>query len=396
MTVLDTLLSKESESFSSEPADWWYQNFATGLVSPALLLPDPNQPRRKVGGGGDWEEFTLAIETSGVREPIRVTPRESAPWVQLQEENSCPFIIVSGHRRHKAALEKGLEFVPIIVRIYQNKEEYDDDADELNTNRKNYTALEEAFQIKRRRERGEKWAHIAAARGMSLGSVQQRVKLLDLADDIKELIDPVATRGKRSDFPTNVAQALGGYSNLTADDAKAIANEKSLEIHILESEGEQAPSFALQRAMLKKIQKESMGSVLALQFLASGKRVHAERSGHHQSAKEERSVDARFRSLDSVCKSIINAQTMVWGRGDVRRACEGKEVHEVDKLIANTTSSITELKRLLELLQSVKEGKEMASKASPAKFTTDEGRSLLETDPKKAAEIAAKYGAEIK
>lgn len=112
---LVTLPEGEIVTVSNTPEEWWTEHGASGYLDPRLLFPDPQQPR-KIIGGGDWKEFAAAIAAAGVREVIHITPLSHAPWVT--EQTDCPFLIVSGHRRHLAALEAGLGAVLVIVKIY--------------------------------------------------------------------------------------------------------------------------------------------------------------------------------------------------------------------------------------------------------------------------------------
>jgi hypothetical protein len=376
--------------------DWWHQDGATGYVHPSLLLPDPDQPR-KIIAGGDWVEFIASLETSGVREYIRVTPRTLAPWVEVPKDCTCPFIIVSGHRRHKGAIEVDLEASPIVIKIYPNEESYRADADELNVGRKDLSPLEEAIEIGRRRNLGHTWEKISQSRVMTTQTCLGRYRLLNLAPDIQALVDPVARQGRRSEFPINVAQALGSLSELTASSFIQMVEKYDLgtKLVVLEEEGDEKLDFALQRSVLAQIQTREMSSVQAIEYITNGRR---HKSGNTQTpGQNERSHAKRLRALDTTIKGPTKAVTVNLNRPDLRSACSELSVADVNLRIEWTTKSIAELTRLNEMLQSIRDAKIASAKqlTSPPLFT-DKGTSILKVNPEGAAAIAARYGATIK
>lgn len=383
-----TLPNGERVTISSEKENWWLTHKAIGYLPPDFLAPDPKQPRKAIGGG-DWEDFCANIKSNGVREPIRVTPREKAPWVEVDPNNKSPFIIVSGHRRHKSACQTGLPAVPVIVMIYKDKASYEDDADILNTGRRDLTALEEAYQIQRRRNRGDNWEQIAQARGMNKLTCQLRLKLLNLAPDIKDKIDPVTRQGRRSDFPINVAQALGAIEQIQEADFPELCAQYGVSAVVEESEEENRFSFALQRAVLEYITTCEMKSTLAIEYIKNGRRKKVNTG----SAAEDRSARRRKRAVLAVINTPLKSATSVWTRADFRAAFAGESASQMQEHIDKMRSAISELERLYELTEDIQRAKKESESAQPAqRFQPTPDMSLRDTDPERAKQIAANLG----
>ncbi len=73
------------------------------------VAPDPHQPRSSMG---KLDDLVSSIRSKGILEPILVRPAESAP--SLFPEDAKKFLIISGERRYRAALEAGLFEIPAI------------------------------------------------------------------------------------------------------------------------------------------------------------------------------------------------------------------------------------------------------------------------------------------
>lgn len=382
---------------STEPEAWWTQHGATGYVSPALLYPDPNQQRKAIGEGSDWDDFKTGIRTSGVREYIRVTPFSAAPWIRKLAGSTCQFVIISGHRRHKAATEEELVGVPIVIHIYGSEEEYRNDSDLLNIGRKDITPLEEAFEINRRRELNHPWETIAAARGMSIATCRARVRLLNLAPDIQVLIDPVARSGKRSDFPINVAQALGTIIDVVPGNFLEMLGRFGFtkeDVTLVQTENEYMLSFALQRALLARINTLAMNSLEALEFIAHGKvRTNAsDGTGTHSYHNSGRKPAQLRKVLEAGIRVIQGSKTLT--KDLIRTACSDQEIPYLEGLIKECDVSLAEANRVKAVLQAMLDGRRQALEVRPREaFTVTPVRGMNEIDPAALADIAARYGA---
>jgi ParB family chromosome partitioning protein len=147
------------------------------------IHPNPRQPRRRFeaeAGAGLAE----SVRAQGVVQPLLVRPRPAGGWE-----------LIAGERRWRAAREAGVKTVPAVVRAA-------DDRDTLllalveNVAREQLNAVEEA----------RAYAALLDEFGLSLGEVAERVgkakptisnrlRLLDLPDDVLGLVE----RGKLSE-----------------------------------------------------------------------------------------------------------------------------------------------------------------------------------------------------
>ena len=167
------------------------------MLSPEKMQPFPNHPF-KVVDDEKMMDMVESIKEYGVLVPIIVRPVESGNYE-----------IVSGHRRHHAAVLAGQEKIPAIVR------EMDEDAAVLvmvdsNLQRENILPSEKAFAykmkleaMKRQGERtdltcaqfghklnGQKSRDILAEQtGESRNQIQRYIRLTDLIPDILEMVD---------------------------------------------------------------------------------------------------------------------------------------------------------------------------------------------------------------
>lgn len=167
------------------------------MLSPEKMQPFPNHPF-KVVDDEKMADMVESIKEYGVLVPIIVRPVESGNYE-----------IVSGHRRHHAAVLAGQEKIPAIVR------EMDEDAAVLvmvdsNLQRENILPSEKAFAyrmkleaMKRQGERtdltcaqfghklnGQKSRDILAEQtGESRNQIQRYIRLTDLIPDILEMVD---------------------------------------------------------------------------------------------------------------------------------------------------------------------------------------------------------------
>lgn len=142
------------------------------------LYPSPSNPRKHFEGLG---ELALSLARKGVEIPLIVRTRETAQG-RLE--------IVDGERRYKAALQAGLQFVPVIQRDTMT------DADVLELQlenamqRSDLTPLEEARGIKALLKSSTATpAEIARRMSRSERFIADRLRLLDLIPALQQLLD---------------------------------------------------------------------------------------------------------------------------------------------------------------------------------------------------------------
>ena len=139
--------------------------------------PNPRQPRRRLDGAS-VSGLAESIRQQGVVQPVLVRPRAAGGWE-----------LIAGERRWRAAREAGLKTVPAVVR-------HADDRDSLllalveNVAREQLSPVEEARAYAVLLDEfvlslGE----VADRVGRSKPAVANRLRLLDLPDDVLGLVE---------------------------------------------------------------------------------------------------------------------------------------------------------------------------------------------------------------
>lgn len=151
-------------------------------VALAQLVPSALNPRRTFTPAAD-AELLKSIQANGILTPLLVRHRPG-----YDPEAPGTYEIVAGHRRYAAALELGLDAVPVTVR-----ELNDDQAREMalieNLQRENLTPLDEAESYQALLAiPGATPASVAATVGKSPAYIGRRLKLLGLIGDAKDAL----------------------------------------------------------------------------------------------------------------------------------------------------------------------------------------------------------------
>jgi len=142
------------------------------LVSPALLVPSPYQPRREIAEP-ELRELSDSIRQNGILQPILVR--------RVGER----YEIVAGERRWRAAQLLELAQVPVLVRTIS-----DDDSAIFglveNIQREDLNAIEKAkgFQLLQQKLNATQEA-VAQKVGMDRSSVTNFLRLLDLPEEVQ-------------------------------------------------------------------------------------------------------------------------------------------------------------------------------------------------------------------
>ncbi|MEK6720854.1 MAG: ParB/RepB/Spo0J family partition protein [Chloroflexota bacterium] len=151
---------------------------ATGvrIIPVDRIEPNPEQPRLAIEEGA-LQELAASIREHGVLQPILVRPL-----------GNNEFQLVAGERRWKASKVAGLATIPALV------EELDDDtALEIsiieNLQREDLSPLDEAAMYDRMvTEHGYSVRKLAQKLGKDKGYLENRLRLADAPDDIRELV----------------------------------------------------------------------------------------------------------------------------------------------------------------------------------------------------------------
>src|SRR5437763_8900991 len=134
--------------------------------------PNPNQPRQVMG---DLSELMASIAEKGILEPLVVRQRGER------------FQIVAGERRYQAAVQVGLQELPVVVREVDDTEIVELALIE-NLQRKDLTPFEEAEALQGLAERcGYTHEDLARRLGKSRTSVTESLALAAMPEDIRNL-----------------------------------------------------------------------------------------------------------------------------------------------------------------------------------------------------------------
>jgi ParB family chromosome partitioning protein len=141
------------------------------------IVPNPRQPRRR-GVDRDAAGLAESVRAQGLLQPVVVRPHGGGRYE-----------LIAGERRWHAAREAGLATVPALVREADDRETLLLGLVE-NVARKDLTAVEEARAYAVLvDEFGLSLGEVAERVGHSKPSVSNRMRLLDLPDEVLELVE---------------------------------------------------------------------------------------------------------------------------------------------------------------------------------------------------------------
>ncbi len=141
------------------------------------LQPNRLQPRTDFDEEG-LAELAASIRAQGIVQPIVVA-----------EDGDGGYVIVAGERRWRAARRAGLDEVPVVVRQVADDRELLEAALVENLQRSDLNPLEEAEAYRTLQERFELTQEEIAVRvGKGRSTVANRLRLLNLPDEVRELL----------------------------------------------------------------------------------------------------------------------------------------------------------------------------------------------------------------
>lgn len=142
------------------------------IVPIEMLDPNPNQPRQVMG---DLSELMASIAEKGVIEPLIVRRKDDR------------FQIVAGERRYQAAVQVGLQEMPVIIRDADDGELLEIALIE-NVQRKDLTPFEEADALQALAGRFQ-YTHeqLAQRLGRSRTSITESLALGAMPDDVRKI-----------------------------------------------------------------------------------------------------------------------------------------------------------------------------------------------------------------
>lgn len=142
----------------------------------AQIRPNPHQPRKEFGAD-ELAELSESIREIGLLQPVVVRPTPEG------------YELLVGERRLRAARMAGVERIPAIVRDAEDKEALEQALVE-NLQRQDLRPLEEAYAFRSLLEVFELTQEEVARRvGKSRVHVTNTLRLLDLPDEVRELLE---------------------------------------------------------------------------------------------------------------------------------------------------------------------------------------------------------------
>lgn len=173
---LDALIKQQSAAKSPSPHQ---EGDSVHQLPHPSIHPSPLQPRSTFTQD-QLAELVESIREHGIIQPLIV--RKSADGGESYE-------LIAGERRWRASAELGLKFVPAIIREATDREVLEMALIE-NLQRENLSPLEEAAGYQRlKKEFKLKQDEIAKRVGKSRATVANSMRLLDLSDDVRNLLN---------------------------------------------------------------------------------------------------------------------------------------------------------------------------------------------------------------
>ena len=263
---LEALLGPSAATTAAKPAA-----VASGdgqrKLSVALLQPGKYQPRR------DMHEESLAdladsIKAQGVIQPIVVRPVGG---------KDGRYEIIAGERRWRAAQRAGLTEVPVVIRQVSDRAAIAMSLIE-NIQREDLNPLEEANALKRLIDEF-KLTHDEAAQavGRSRAAVSNHLRLLDLASEVKKLLEA----GKLDMGQARALLALSSLSQVQAAQAVVARGLSTRETEALvkrtladAGKPHGKPKAAAKDPNVKRLEQQlgdSLGAPVAIEHHKSGR-----------------------------------------------------------------------------------------------------------------------------
>ncbi|MGD9386615.1 MAG: ParB/RepB/Spo0J family partition protein [Gammaproteobacteria bacterium] len=260
---LDALLSTTARAEADESRDTGqYRELAVELLQRGRY--QPRQDMRQEG----LEDLADSIKAQGVVQPIVVRPIRETP-------EGVRFEIIAGERRWRAAQLAGLQKVPVIIREVPDEAAVAMSLIE-NIQRENLNPLEESRALDRLiREFEMTHQQAAEAVGRSRAAVSNLLRLLELGDEVKALVE-------RRQLEMGHARALLGLADPGAQAAAArevakkglSVRETERLVKRLQAPAKKAPPATSRDPDIRRLEGEladRLGARVALQHTAGGR-----------------------------------------------------------------------------------------------------------------------------
>ena len=163
-------------------------------VSPDTIKPNPHQPRREMDPA-TLSELAASIKTNGVIQPLVVI-----------ERGKDHYELIAGERRLRASKMAGVESVPVVVRTAEAHEQAQMALVE-NIQREDLNPIDRAEAYRTlQKQLGLTQAELAERTGEDRSTVANHLRLLDLADSVRDLV-------RNGDLPLGHAKVLAGVAD---------------------------------------------------------------------------------------------------------------------------------------------------------------------------------------
>ncbi len=355
---------------------WMDEDGATGWVVPEILAPDPDQPRDEMNEA-DLEELTESVRVAGVRQIIDITPVKRAPWIKVRKEHrNLPLLIVAGHRRQLAALGAPIGAVRIIIHIYADADEHDDDRSISNKQREGVTELDEGREmVKQITRRKLSVAELARRWGYSQPKAQARINLTQLDPAIWPLLKAVS--GSRRSLAPTIGGHLGGVNTPTLDELEELRkqftndvawsrskeSEKSIvpAADVSEIDDEDQLRFQWQRVMLAVIRHRGIPSSNAVNLILTHKATMSASHNATGRPSEKHQPKRRLDILDNTLEAFLKSEVWGWNGPEFTRICSNSSQQDVQAFVAKLTQVIAHAKGLGDILARISATKKATS-----------------------------------
>ncbi len=223
---------------------------------------DKNQPR-KTFNEEKLQELAQSIKVHGIMQPIIV------------QEKDGRYIIVAGERRFRAAKIAGLKKVPIIVKVYENKEAFELALIE-NIQREDLNPMEQAAALSRLvSEYNLKQEEVAERVGKSRAAIANLMRLLSLPESVKEMVQKaeISAGHARCLLPLGEAQVIEETAKQIINQAMSVRQAETLVKKMIQKKSVPEPQASPKETYIApeiKEAQETLSAVLSTKVRING------------------------------------------------------------------------------------------------------------------------------
>lgn len=364
-TTCVTLPGGRQVTKADTPQEWWYIHGGSGYVDPALLAPDPKNPRRSLNQAR-FNELKISVGKSGVKQNLIVTPLKKAPWVELPPEHaSKELVIVSGWRRSMAALAEQVLAVPVTIEIYANSKEHRLAASIYNRHRDDPSPLDDAYEIVTLHD-DEGWTYeeLGGHFGLSPQYVRARIGLTKLCPRLQGMLDEF----DRSDKPlkVSVGQELGNLKTPSPQELdelfvqfeETLKAKEYLPSREFDELSEDERRFLLQNMLFSVVEAKAFAATRAIAFIKGrGVRLESHQSSPHVKGSCHFQPSRRKERLLSNINAVCEGEIIDWTHADWHRTFELSSREDVEQILDRAMLALDHMQGIVKKLASIRDGK---------------------------------------